>query len=259
MKIWCQSVGALGKNPLWDAYEKALKKHLKSVVEPGNTAEIHGVEVMSPALSWLHYAEYLNTSQVIDNALRAEREGYDAFAVLCMDDPAFFELRQILNITVVSCGETAFYMACQLAPRFAILSYNAAPLRRQTENAKHYGLGERIVPSDAFGITLTELAAGFENPEPIIKGAEKVARKAAKQGATMLVPGCGCLNMVLVANKIRKLAGVPVLDVTGTAVKMAEVLGRMKSRLGIERSSLGEYAQVAKEELSSIRQLYSVE
>ncbi len=258
MKIWCQSVSALGKNPLWNPYEQALKKYVQGIVRPGTKVDVHGVEVMSPALSWLHYAEYLNTSQVINNALQAEREGYDAFALLCMDDPGFYELRQIVNIPVVSAGETGFYMACQLAPKFAILAYNAAPLRRQTENARHYGLGERLVPSGAFGITLTELAAGFNNPEPIIKGAEEMAKKAGEQGAAILVPGCGCLNMVLVSNKIRKLAGIPILDVTGTAVKTAELLVELRS-LGVERSSLGEYTRVTKEELSAIRKLYGVE
>ena len=258
MNIWVQSTSALDKEPLWEPYSKALRKHVQEITKPGTTTDVHGVDVMSPAKSWLSYAEALNVAQEVNNAIYAEREGYDAFVLLCMSDPGFFQLRQVLNIPVVNAGETAFYMSCLLAPKFAMLAYNEAPLRIQTENAKHYGLGERIVPSGTFGISLTELQGGFSDPEPVLKGAREVAKKAREQGAAMLVPGCNCLNMILVANNVRELEGIPVLDAVGTSIKMAEMLVEMKA-IGIDRSNLGSYTRVSKEDLTAIRKLYGVE
>ena len=258
MKIWAQSVSALDKNPLWEPYARALRKHVQEITKPETTVDVHGVEIMSPALSWLHYAEFLNTSQVMNNAIQAERDGYDAFVTTCMDDPGFYSLRQVLNIPVVSAGETAFFMACLLAPKFALLAYNEAPLRAQTENAIHYGLRDRLVPSGAFGLTLTELQGGFNDPEPVLKGAREMAKKAREQGAAMLVCGCNCLNMIMVSNNIREIEGVPILDAVGTAVKMAELLVELKG-IGVDRSNLGSYVKVSKEELLDIRKLYGVE
>lgn len=258
MKIWVQSTSALDKDQLWEPYARVLRKHVQETAKPGTTADVHGVEVMSPAKSWLSYAELLNVAQEVNNAIQAEREGYDAFVLLCMSDPGFYELRQVVNIPVVNAGETAFHMASLLAPKFALLAYNEAPLRKQTENARHYGFGERLVPSGAFGLTLTELQGGFSDPEPVLKGAREVARKAKEQGAAMLIPGCNCLNMILVANNIREVEGIPVLDGVGTAVKMAELLVELKG-MGIDRSSLGSYTRVSKEELIAIRKLYGVE
>jgi len=258
MKIWCQSASAIGTNQVWKPYEEALQRHLQRIARPGTMVDLHGVKVWSPAVSWLRYAEYLNASEIIDNALEAEKRGYDAFVVFCMDDPAFYELRQTVNIPLVSAGETAFHMACLLAPKFAILSYNVAPLRHQMENAKRYGLGERLVSGGAFGITLSDVVQGFTKPEPILKGVREVSKKAFEQGAAILVPSCGILNMILVENKIREVETIPILDVVGTALKVAELLVELKA-LGVERSNLGSYARVSSDELSALRKAYRVE
>lgn len=257
MKIWCQSTSAIGKNPLWTPYEKTLENYLHKIVRPGTTVEIHGVNVMSTSTNWLSYAEYLNNGQIINNAMEAERQGFDAFALLCMDDPAFRELRQTVNIPIINAGETAFYMACQLSSKFALLGYNPFPVATQTEHAKQYGLAERMVAVEPFNITLKELAESFNSPEKVLKEVNQVARKARESGATMLVPGCGCLSMILVSNNIRQAEGLPIIDTAGVAVKMAEVLVDLKA-LGLDRSSLGPYTRVDKNELAAIRSLYGI-
>ena len=58
---------------------------------------------------WLEhssYIRYLNEAQVIDNAIRAEREGYDAFCVGCTLDPGIAQIKEILDIPVVFLSET---------------------------------------------------------------------------------------------------------------------------------------------------------
>ena len=59
MKIWVQSTSALDKDPLWAPYAQVLRKHVQDTAKPGTTTDVHGVEVMSPAKSWLSYAELL--------------------------------------------------------------------------------------------------------------------------------------------------------------------------------------------------------
>ena len=257
MKIWLQSVGALGKDPQWTLYEKALAKHAREAAGPGATVEIRGVEVMTTGIDRSHYFEGLNTSQVINNILLAEKEGYDAFALNCMMDPGYYELREIADIPLALALESTCHVASILAPKFALLSYNGIQLQRVVETVKRYGLGERLVPSDAFSTTLEALLTGFNDPAPVLDGAKKAARKAAENGADMLIPTCGCLNMVLVSNGIKEIEGIPVIDTVGTVINMAKLLANLR-KIGVDRVNRGLFTRVSKEELATVRKMYNV-
>ena len=136
MRIWLQSVASLGRNPVWEPYEKVLIKHAQEVARPGTTVDVRGVEIMTAGIDSSHYFEYLNTSQVINNAILAEKEGYDAFALNCMLDPGFFELKEVVDIPIAFALESSCHIACLLAPKFALLAYNDILKRRVSESVK---------------------------------------------------------------------------------------------------------------------------
>lgn len=258
MKIWFQSATPLGTSLLWKPYEKALNKHVQEVARPGTKVDVHGVKISTPNFDRFLYFESLNTSQIINNAMQAEKEGYDAFALPCMLDPGFFELREILNMPVAFSLESACHVACMLAPKFALVAYDDILLRKVTEKVKQYGLGERLVPSGYFSTTLEALQRGFNDPEPIIKGVRKIAKMAAEQKADMLISTCGCLSMILVSNGIKEVEGIPILDTVGTVVKTAEFLFDLK-KMGVDRARRGLYTPINKKELHSVRKLYKLE
>lgn len=258
MRIWLQSGAAIGKDQLWESYEKVLVKHAQEVARPGNTVDVHGVEVMTTGIERSRYIGSLNTLQIVNNAIKAEKEGYDAFALTSMLDLGFFELREVVDIPVALSLESACHVACLLAPKFALLGYNDISLRRLTEHIKHYGLGERLIPSGSFATTLEVLQEGFKDPEPVLKGVRQVARKAGEQGADILISTCACLSMILVANGIREIEGIPVMDSVGTVVKAAELLVDLKN-IGVDRVNRGFYTRMTKEELRAVRKLYKVD
>lgn len=257
MKIWVQSPATLGRDPLWEPLERCEKKHIQEVIRPSTTADLYGVEIMAPQGSSNHYFEYLHTSQIIKNAIRAESEGYDAFVLLCMLDQGFYEIREVVDIPVVFIGETCFHIASLLAPKFALLADNESMLLRITERVKRYGLGQRLVPSGYFVSTLSDLQRGISDAEPILEKARQVARAAREQGANMLICTCSVLSMILVVNGIYELEGVPVIDEVGTAVKVGELLVDLKA-ISVERSRLGLFAPVDKSQLSDVQRLYKV-
>jgi len=127
MRIWLQSASAIGKDPLWESYEKALIEHAQRVPRPGTTVDVHGVAKMSTGIDLSRYIEFLNTPQIIDNAIQAKRGGYDAFALTRMLAPGFFELREAVDIPVVFAFETSCHIACLLGPKFALLAYREQP------------------------------------------------------------------------------------------------------------------------------------
>lgn len=258
MRIWLQSASGIGQDPTFEPYETSLIKHAQKVARPGTTVDVHGVDHMARGLVRSRYLQSLNNLQIMDNAIKAEKEGYDAFALTCMLDPGFFELREMVDIPVVFPLETSCHVACLLAPKFAIIGFNEYAQKQLAESVKSYGLGERLVPSGSFACTIVEVMGAFKDPEPVIRGVREVAKKAAEQEADILIPNYGCLNMVLVDHGIMEIEGVPVLDVIGTVIKAAEFLVDLRN-IGVHRVNRGFYNRLPKEELAAARKLFKRE
>lgn len=258
MRIWYQSSSAIGENPVWESYERALKKHVQKVARPGTTVDVHGVKTMAQAIERVSYFEFLNNANILDNAIRAEREGYDAYAFGGMYDSGAAELKQILTIPCAFPSESAFHVVSMLAPKFALLSHNVFLYQRVTENCRRSGLNERLVPSGYFDMTLTEIREGFDDPDIVMKEVQKVAKIARDNGADMLISCCNCLTILLVEKGIKEIEGLPVFDNVGNVIKVAELMVDLKG-MGIDRSRRGLYAPVTREELTSVRKLYKVE
>lgn len=259
MKIWLQTAIAIGKDPKWRHYEKALETHAKRIVRPGNTVDLHGVDVLAPGLDRSAYVEFANSPQIISNAIRAEKEGYDVFAFTCMLDPMYFELREVVSLPIAFSFESCCHVACLLGRKFAVVGNNDIITQRLTGYAKyHQGLGDRVVPGGSHTASMEIIANSFDNPEPLLEKMRPVARKLGEQGADMLIFACGICNMVMVTNGIREIEGVPLIDSMGTSLKMAEFLGDLKN-IGMERVNRGLYTRLSKEEVAAIRQLYKLD
>jgi allantoin racemase len=258
MKIWYQSTLSIDKDPMFNDYKISLMSHLNRVARPGTEVTVHGTEITSPFLEWSMYEELLHDRQIIDNLIQAEKEGYDAFCVGCMFDPAFYALREVGKIPVCSLAEATMLLACLLSPNFSLLASSKEQLRKETELVKRYALQDRFIKCEPMRINLEELQKGFQDPRIVMESAKEVAREAAKKGVCILVNGCGCTNMVLAKHGIREIEGIPVMEGGGALIKIAEMLVDLKN-MGINRSHLGPYTSMAKGDLSSLRKMYGLE
>ncbi|CAG4885151.1 Hydantoin racemase [Georgfuchsia toluolica] len=257
MKIWYQSGASLGIDPAWDEYEQTLKTYLNQVARPGTQVDVHGVELFSHSDDKYRFEEFFHDGQIVQNAIRAEREGYDAFCVGCARDPAGISLREVVDIPVSNLLETSMHMACLLSPNFSLLAHGQPLLRRQIELVKRYGLSERFIECNSFEVTLDELQGGFSDPKVIMDPAMGVAEEAKRKGVCMFVNACGCLNAVMGKYCLRELGGIPVLDGAALSIKMVEMLVDLKA-IGVGRSKLGAFTPVPKDILASVMKLYGV-
>lgn len=257
MKIWYQSGASIGFDPMFSEYEATLKSYLSNVARPGTEVSVHGVELCSPNVDSYMTAGLLQDHQILENLLRAQREGYDAFCVGCMLDPAFYAIREVTDIPVCSMSEASMLLACLLAPNFSLLCHNKALLRRVIELVKRYGLQDRFIECDTFQISLTDVQRAFKDPQIFLEPAREVAREAAKKGVCMFVNCCGCLNMIMAKHNIRQIEGIPVLEGGAALIKITEMLVDLKN-MGIHRSRLGLYTAIPKEELAALLKLYGV-
>jgi allantoin racemase len=257
MKVWYQRVFPLG-DPHFELYEQFLKKRLEECVESGTTVVIKSARLHHPGMAHSSYIESLNSQGVIDNAIQAEREGYDAFAVCCMTDPQHRFIRECVSIPVVFAFETSVHLACLLADKFTLLSHNEWLLRREEELVKEYGLWERYVPTDYQVFPEADPMEYFKNPAPLVEAITQQARQAVNKGASMLIQSCMICTYALIYHGIRSIDGIPILDSAVALAKVAELLVEMK-KLGIDRGQRGLRAPIPKEEVLEARKLWGLE
>ena len=258
MKLWIQSGGTLGTDPSRSHYKQSLEGHLCKVARPDTEIELHGTKVFTNAINIHRYARYLHTAQMIDCAVQAEREGYDAFAALCTLDMGYYEMREAVEIPVVFPIETALHVAALLAPKIGFLVMNPAFLEHLTERAKLYGFQDRITPGGCVNLTAADLHLGFKNPKPVIEQLTAEAKKIGEQGANILILAGNPLTLLLVEQGITELGGIRVLDSLGALVKVTELMVDL-NKIGINRNKMGLYSPLPKGELGSLRELYGVE
>ena len=128
MRIWYQSLLDGGRMP---SYFEGLRSRAQAVARNGVEVDFFGMPPDTygghvPAEVVIYpYLMSLNLQFILDNALRAEAEGYDVFAVGSVQDPGLEEARSLLDIPVVGYGEAAMHFACMLGSRFAVIAFQA--------------------------------------------------------------------------------------------------------------------------------------
>lgn len=257
MKLWLQSCTDMGANPIWDDYEKSLKRHLLKVARPGTEISLHGTSVFSGRTRLYQYDVYLHTSELIEKAIVAEQQGYDAYVQVGMQDYGYYEIREAVAIPVIFPVENALRVASMVAPKIAFLTYSSVMLERLNEKARRYGLGDRMTAGASVELTPKELSAAFKQPARVIGMLEEQAGKIARQGANIIITAGNPITMILIDNGRMELAGVRILDSQGTLVKMAEFMVDLH-KMGINRDNMGEYAPQPKDLLALTRKLYGV-
>lgn len=258
MKLWFQSCTDMGINPMWNEYEECLEKHLRSVARAGTEISLRGTQAFSGRTRIYQYDVYLHTSQIIESAIQAESEGYDAFVQTGMQDYGFLEIREAVGIPVIFPVENALHVASLVAPKIAFLTYSHVMLPRLNEKAKAYGFNDRLTPGGSVDLAPRDLTNAFKNPGPVISILEEEAKKIARQGANILITAGNPITMLLIDQGVRELGGVRVLDSQGTLVKMAELMVDLH-KMGINRDNMGQYSPQPKDLLGMTRKLYGIE
>ena len=101
--------------------------------------------------------------------------------------------------------------------------------------------------------------AAYADPQPLLDAFTSAARRAIAEGATVIVPGEGPLNVFLADQGLVEVDGVPVLDSLGTCARVAELRGAQHRASGIRPSRVGFYgAQPPRELVDAARSFYGV-
>lgn len=226
IRVWHQSLTVLDEIP---AYRDALARHLRRVARPGVSVELHGMAPGTypsdyPGTHIQHIVlQQLHKEQFIRAALQAQDEGYDAFFIATIPDFAYEEIRTLLEIPVIALGQASLALASTLGDRVGIVNFIEELTPQLRRNAQLYRMEGLLGPILQLGTSFHAVLAAYDDPHPVITAFDEVARMAIAQGADVLVPGEGPLNVFLADADVTRVDEVPVIDSLGSGLKLCEV------------------------------------
>ncbi len=230
MRIWVQSNTALRSDSAWSRYTEALELHLGAVKEETTELRIEGVEKMEHRVESSAFDRHVNVRQVIQCGINAEREGFDAFVMVGLGTAGYEELRDVLRIPVVYAEAVAWNLGRWQFGRFGLIGHEPTVYFRRIEQIRAHGSLGFFVPGDYCDLSVREVLAAFADPGKTIAAVEASTRRAARDGAQVLIPDFNVLNDLLFAANVRTLHGVPVMDVSGLSLKATEFLVGVRRR-----------------------------
>lgn len=241
LRIWYQSyVDYENGKTYWDR----LRQHLDAIVDPDTTIDIKGI---TPHDSYAHaLVEMRCAREVICNAVRAEREGYDAFIIGHFQDAGLYEARSAVNIPVVALGEASMLYSCQLGQRSGIVTINTRYIPWFHHQITKYGLERRVTGVHAMQFEPGQILKAYES-EKLAGEVERLFAEQAKPlvaaGVDVLIPGGGIPMLLFSAIHNHAVDSAPVINGIPIVVKMAELAVKLRRLAGLGVSRVSDYIQ----------------
>lgn len=236
MKI--RVVSAIVRRMPEEVSDEELEKRRKEYFErrrkvfklcPGTEVDSVGIE-RGPSSIECRYDEILAIPEIVKRVKEAEEEGIDACVVNCFGDPGVRASREVVKIPVLGPCEASLHVASTMCDRFSVITVLSSVASLIEENARIYGLSDKLVSVRAVDIPVLDL---HQDNETTGKALYEEGKKALDEdGAEVLI--LGCTGMTGMADRLSKELGVHVIDPLPTAVKLAEML----AGLGLSHSKL---------------------
>ncbi|HEX9275433.1 MAG TPA: aspartate/glutamate racemase family protein [Casimicrobiaceae bacterium] len=242
------------------AYVAAIEAHARERLFAGSTIEVRGVPAGTTNLRFKVF-DFLNNRALLASVAAAEKQGFDAVAVGCFLDPVLDEMREILDIPVLSLGECAMRFACMFGKRFAIVSHTASlNTKFHADLIERYGLEKHAGPLISFELPFDDMVAALEgNAASSLRRITDAGRRAVAAGADVIILGCGLMNLVAIRNGLTEIDGAPVIDASGVLLKMTEAAAVLQRTSGLRMSRRGYYEKPDPADLAAALKLYGAE
>lgn len=258
MKIWYQLVSSETgmKNFL-----QATQKLCQEAASPGTQVEVRGTTQGALGDQFRLFWNY-DVREIIDNALNIRQTGgYDAFVLANSLDPALIELREIMNIPVVSFMEVTCFHACTMGEKFGIIVPNEKMVPRYREIPIGYGLRERLACVQAinfpnirgFDSVFTDSNIGNDCVAQVLAS----ARRCIELGAEVVIPA-GPHATLLAQRGIFEIDNVPIIDSYRLLSKSAELVVSMHQLTGVHVSRKLLYQAPEEEYINKVAEVRNI-
>lgn len=211
-------IKVINPNTTWEM-TKGIE-HAALSVKRDDTEIIAVSPKMGPASIESFYDEYLSIPGVIEEVIKGESEGIDAYIIACYGDPGLQAAREVTDAPVIGIAEASMYMASMLAARFSVVTVLPRIKTMLEELVSGYGMEHRVIQIRTTPMCVLD----FERePERGIEMLRQEGRKAVEEDDAEAIL-LGCAGMAEFANQLEQELGVPVIDGVVAGVKFAEAI-----------------------------------
>lgn len=264
MRIWHQSFTVLEDLP---AYEAVLRERITDIARPDTEVVMHGQRPGTYPTNYpgtdigYSYMYWLHGNQWIANAIRAQNDGFDAYAMCSMPNPMIREIRTLVDIPVTGYGEASALVACQLGQKFGVMTFIPEMVELYAERIENYGLQARCAGVRHTGFYFKDVLAGYSDPQPLIERFHEAARKQIREtGADVLISGSMPLSVLMAKHGIHRVDDVPVVDGLAATIKMAEMMVDLRNTAGLTVSRHGRFnAAPPAERVMQVMEFYGLD
>ncbi|MGZ8203934.1 MAG: aspartate/glutamate racemase family protein [Burkholderiales bacterium] len=256
MKLWYQS---MARQAQAIDYGADLKKVIAMAAEPGTTVHVQGLAEAAGIGAHYRFLEYHDSKEVIYNAIRAEKEGYDAYLIGNITDAGIREARELLNIPVLGLSETTLHMAAIMGASFGLIAIAERWIPRLMENVERYGLRAKLAGIEAMETSPLDLRKAFRDEsrrQDVIARFTAAAEKLVARGAEVLIPAGGEVGVFVTEAKLFELHDAPVVNGIFELVKMGEMAVKLRALTGRFTSKRFSYSPPSGDFLERIRAHY---
>ncbi len=221
------------------AYVPLLKRNLDLVKRDDTAITFRFCEWGNTGMepSFYSYMDYLASIMVYHAAVHAKEEGFDAVVINCFGEPMFWELRQALDIPVVSLGESSMFLSAMMGRKFGIVHISPYNIPGQEERIAKYGLTDRCAGIRSIGEAPSCQERALLDARETIEAFTRTGRELIADGAEILIPACSLMSPAMrlapgaekdYPHGLTEVDGVPIADVLGDAITMAEALASLR-------------------------------
>ena len=214
-----------------------MTDHIRRALEDvkGETTQLTVLNpVHGPVSIESAYDEAFAIPATLELVKTAERDGYHAVLLACFSDPGLDAARELVSIPVVGIEESALHVAAMLGHRFTVLTSRRERVPSKMEHVARLGLERHLASVRPLELSVLEMDADPVRAQGRIM--EVAAQAVQEDGAEVIV--LGCAGLAGYAARIQVSLGVVVIDPTPVALKMAELLVRLR----LNHSKRGLYA-----------------
>lgn len=241
--------------PAWRKNFDLVRQKDTEIVSRFSKWGIHGMDGF-----FYSYIDTLNAQSVFHAAVQAEKDGFDAVLITCFGDPMLSQIRQAVNIPVVSLGESTMLFATMMGYKFGLVTISPYNIYENEHTIAKYGLSEKLAGIRPNPESSEEQPGALIDCHRAIEAFTQVGRELIADGAEILIPGCGLLSPALrlavgaeseYPNGFTEVDGVPIADVMSITLKAAETMVAMKQAGSPWISRKGLYAQATSKAVES--------
>ena len=219
-------------------YLYRLEAYLIDISDPTTEVQVHGTT--PPDRDFGRLAEFRCAVLAVNNAIDAEKAGYDAFVMGHFQDPGLYEARSALSIPVIGAGESTLHWAAQLGRRLALVTIDPVFEVWHYEQADLYGLSHRISHVAGLGAVPEDFAQAFEGDESAYQRLRadflREAEPLVADGADVIIPAGVLPGLLLTKERGMTVGHAPIVSCASVPLLCAEVAVKLHQLNGLEPS-----------------------